>query len=259
MRVVRGAVRPVLSLLLVAASSCLAAAAASAATTPEAGISISPTSSPLTVRFTAQASGRRKAVRSYKWSFGDGTTVTTSANTVRHTYSVALLFPVSVEEMGQQAQLARATGILDLFSCPVLEQLCSATLQATGLVQTLSAVGPINTTAPANQDLFIGPFRFPHCDSRIQPAVALSDWGFTEALTVELVYQTSHPNQAHDTCFSSEVAFVDADGLLVHSGPLPLCQGAGSVPPCVQSVHVAGLQVTKVLLVPPGDPRIGAA
>jgi hypothetical protein len=257
-RAIGRAIRPLLPLLLAAASVSVAGEPASGATTAMAGISISPTNSSLTVSFTAQASGFAGAVTSYKWFFGDGATKTTSVNKVRHTYSLASVFPVSVEEMNKRAQSATAVGLLDLFSCPAVPQLCSATLQATSLLQTLSAAGPISTTTPSNLDLFIGPFRFPNCDSLIQPAVALTDSGFTADLTMHLVYQTSYPDGAHTTCFSSKVAFVDADGVVVHSGPLPMCQSAGPVPPCVQSINVFGTQVTKVLLVPPGDPRVGA-
>jgi hypothetical protein len=145
-----------------------------------------------------------------------------------------------------------------LLNCPIGVGQCSGTLQTVGLFQTLSALGPINPTAPADLDLFTGPFAFPNCDSAIQPALALTDSGFTGSLTVPLVYLTSHPDQARTTCFSSEMAFVDAAGMVVHSGPLPTCQVVPLVPPCVLSVNIAGTLVTKVLLVPSGDPRVGA-
>ena len=89
-------------------------------------------------------------------------------------------------------------------------------------------------------------------------AAALTDSGFIGNLTVPLVYLTSYPDLARTTCFSSEVAFVDAAGMVVHSGPLPMCQVVVPVPPCVVSINISGTLVTKVLLVPPGDPRVGA-
>jgi hypothetical protein len=46
------------------------------------------------------------------------------------------------------------------------------------------------------------------------------------------------------------------------SGALPSCSAAGAVPPCVESIRTvpagSGLQVTKVLMIPPGDPKVGA-
>jgi len=210
------------------------------------------------VKFTARASGFAGAVTSYSWTFGDGASTTTPDNTVQHTYTSATTFQVSVTEQGIQGQSATATGTLELSKCPLLALQCSATLQIAGLVQTLSALGPISLTAPADLDLFIGPFSFPNCDPAIHDAIALTDSGFTGNLTVPLVYLTSYPDQARTTCFSSEVPFVDAAGMLVHSGPLPMCQLLGPVAPCVLSINISTTLVTKVLLVPPGDPRVGA-
>jgi len=91
----------------------------------------------------------------------------------------------------------------------------------------------------------------------VQPAVALTDSGFTGKLTVTLEYRSSAPKQAHTTCFSSTVAFVDAAGKRVYNGVLPVCNDAQRAP-CVKSVRLSGAKVTKVLLVPPGDPKVGA-
>jgi hypothetical protein len=247
-----------LSVFLVVASAGLAGETASGTPTPVAGISISPTNPPLTVKFIAQASGFAGAVTSHTWTFGDGASKTTSVNTVEHTYASASTFQVSVSETDTQGESATATGTLELLNCPVGMGQCSGMLQTGGLVQSLSAMGAISPTAPADLDLFTGPFGFPNCDSEIHAAAALTDSGFIGNLTVPLVYLTSYPDLARTTCFSSEVAFVDAAGNLVHSGPLPMCQVAVPVPPCVLSINISGTLVTKVLLVPPGDPRIGA-
>jgi hypothetical protein len=210
------------------------------------------------VTFIAEASGFAGAVTSYRWTFGDGASQTTSVNTVQHTYASASTFHVSVSETDTQGESATATGTLELLNCPVGMGQCSGTLQLGGLLQTLSALGPISLLAPADLDLFTGPFGFPNCDSVIGAATALTDSGFIGNLTVPLVYLTSDPDQARTTCFSSEVPFVDAAGMMVHSGPLPTCQVLAPVPPCVLSINIVGLLVTKVLLVPPGDPRVGA-
>jgi hypothetical protein len=212
----------------------------------------------LTVTFIAQASGFAGAVTSYRWTFGDSASTTTAVNTVQHTYASASTFDVSVTETDAQGESATATGTLELLKCPVSVGQCSGKLPLGGLVETLSALGPISPTAPADLDLFTGPFGFPNCDSEIHGATALTDSGFIGNLTVPLVYLTSHPDQARTTCFSSEVAFMDADGMLVHSGPLPTCQVLAPIPPCVISINISGILVTKVLLVPPGDPRVGA-
>jgi hypothetical protein len=248
-----------LSLFLVVASAGLAGGTASGAPTPVAGISISPTNPPLTVKFIAQASGFAGAVTSYSWTFGDGASQTTSVSTVQHTYASASTFDVSVSETDTQGESATATGTLELLNCPVGVGKCSGTLETADLLQTLSASGPISPTAPADLDLFTGPFGFPNCDSVIHAAMGLTDSGFIGNLTVPLVYLTSDPDQALTTCFSSEVPFVDAAGMVVHSGPLPMCLVAALVPPCVLSINISGTLVTKVLLVPPGDPRIGGA
>lgn len=259
MRTIRMTVWSVLlSVLLVAASAGLAGEAALGAPTPVAGISISATSAPLSVMFIAQASGFAGSVTSYAWTFGDGASTTTTVDTVQHTYASASMFQVSVGETDTQGESATATGTLELLSCPLGTGQCSGTLQLGGLEQTLSAVGPISPTASAGLDLFNGPFAFPNCDSVIHAATALTDSGFIGNLTVPLVYLTSDPDQARTTCFSSEVPFVDAAGMVVTSGPLPACQVLAPVSPCVLSINIAGILVTKVLLVPPGDPRVGA-
>ena len=175
-----------------------------------------------------------------------------------HTYKSASTFSVSVTETGSGGGSATARGRLELFLCPAGSSQCTATLQSPGPVRILSASGPVHPGTAASLALFTDPWRFPNCDAAIQTAAAVTDSGFSGPLAVTLVYQTAHPKQVPTTCFSSDVAFTDAAGLLVHSGPLPACQAAVPVPPCVQSVQLSGSQVMKQLLIPPGDPRIGA-
>jgi hypothetical protein len=224
---------------------------------PTAGLSINRTGDGLTVKFVAQSSGFSSPVDSYAWKFGDGESATTSTPTVTHTYASASTFSPSVTETGTTGGVATATGTLALFVCSVGQSQCTESLQNVGTVQLLQASGPVNSNSPAGVDLFIDPFRISNCQTTIGTAVALTDHGFTGSLTVTLKYTTSHPNQVNTTCFSSSVAFVNAAGKTVHSGALPMCQVAAG-PPCVESIRTSGSVVTKVLLIPPGDPKVGA-
>jgi hypothetical protein len=54
------------------------------------------------------------------------------------------------------------------------------------------------------------------------------------------------------------VPFVDAAGKTVTSGALPTCSASNAAVPCVQSIALVGSTVTKVILIPPGDPKVGA-
>jgi hypothetical protein len=118
--------------------------------------------------------------------------------------------------------------------------------------------GPVSASGPAEANLLAGTFSFPDCQSAIESAVGVTDSGFTGNLTLTLSYTSSNPGNAGTTCFSSTVAFQDASGQLVYSGPLPACALTAPVAPCVESTTISGQQVNKQLLIPPGDPKVGA-
>jgi len=241
---------------IVVGAAVVGAAPAGASGPPKAGLSISARKG-LAVTFVARSAGFSSPVTSYTWTFGDGGSTTTSKPTVTHTYPSPSTFAPAVTERDSTGDKATATGTLGLFDCPVGSTQCTEALANAGTVQLLQASGPVGSASPAGVDLFAGPFRIPNCEATIAPAVALTDSGFTGSLTVTLTYTTSQPKKVSTTCFSSPVAFVDGAGQTVHSGPLPMCQAAPG-PPCVESIQTAGSQVTKVLLIPPGDPKVGA-
>jgi hypothetical protein len=224
---------------------------------PKAGLSINGARKGLAVTFVARSSGFSAPVHSYAWTFGDGRSTTTSTPTVTHTYAAASTYSPSLTETDTSGATASATGTLGLFDCAAGQSQCSEALAGVGTVALLQASGPTGAGAPAGVDLFVGPFRIPDCGTGIAQAVALSDSGFSGSLTVTLQYTTSQPKHADTTCFSSQVPFVDASGQTVHNGPLPTCQGTPG-PPCVQSIEMSGATVSKVLLIPPGDPKVGA-
>jgi hypothetical protein len=224
---------------------------------PKAGLSIKVARKGLTVTFVARSSGFSSPVDSYAWTFGDGRSTTTPTPTVTHTYPSASTFSPAVTETDTTGGVATATGTLGLFGCPVGLTQCTEALRNADTVQLLQANGPVSSSSPAGVDLFVGPFRIPNCESMIAPAVALSDTGFTGSLSVTVTYTTSVPQKVATTCFSSPIAFVDAAGQTVHNGALATCQAAAG-PPCVQSIQTSGSEVTKVLLIPPGDPKVGA-
>jgi hypothetical protein len=242
---------------LIVASIALGVGHAVASGSPQAAFSIDPAHPALTVKFVAKSAGFPVPVSSYQWSFGDGQSATTSTNTVTHTYPAASTFMPSVTETDPDGASATATDTLKLSDCSVGTTQCTKSLRNVGTVQLLQVTGPINAVAQAEVNLLVGPFSFPHCDSVIQPAVAATDTGFTGNLTVTLNYTTSDPDEVATTCFSSTVSFVDATGDTVTSGPLPTCAASAPSPPCVESISTSGEQVTKMILIPPGDPKVG--
>jgi hypothetical protein len=242
---------------LIVAPIALGVGPAAASGSPEAAFSIDPAQPALTVKFVAKSAGFPVPVSSYQWSFGDGHSATTSANTVTHTYPSASTFTPSVTETDPDGESATATDTLKLSDCAADATECTKSLKDVGTVQLLQVTGPISAATQAEVNLLVGPFSFPHCDSVIQPAVAATDTGFTGNLTVTLEYTTSDPDEVATTCFSSTVSFADAMGKIVTSGPLPTCAATASKPPCVESISISGQQVTKMILIPPGDPKVG--
>jgi PKD repeat protein len=242
---------------LIVASIAFGIGHAAASGDPEAAFSIDPALPPLTVKFVAKSAGFAVPVSSYQWSFGDGQSTTTTTNTVTHTYPAASTFMPSVMETAPDGESATATDTLKLSECSVGTTQCTKSLRNVGTVQLLQISGPTNTATLAEVNLLVGTFSFPHCDSVIQPAVAGTDTGFTGTLTATLQYTTSDPAEVATTCFSSTVSFVDATGATVKSGPLPRCATSAPSPPCVQSISTSGQQVTKLILIPPGDPKVG--
>jgi PKD repeat protein len=194
---------------------------------------------------------------SYSWSFGDDTTATTASHTVTHTYRTAGRFTASVTESDAAGTEASASGTIALFECPASQSSCSESLTNADGVQELETSGPISASSAAGLNLFVGPFRIPDCQLEIVPTAALTDSGFTGNLTVTLEYTSSFPSQARTTCFSSTVPFVNTSGHTVTSGRLPMCAAVPTAP-CVESVDISGSSVTKELLIPPGDPKVGA-
>jgi len=235
----------------------MAALPAGAAATPKAEISINPAQGPLTVTFVAQSTGFSSDVVSYEWAFGDGTTETTSTNEVTHHYESPAQFESSVTETDAQGGQATASGTIHLFLCPASGSECTESLKDADGVRLLRASGPAGAASPASVDLFAGPFKISQCQREVVPTAGLTDSGFTGNLTLTLEYSTTHPSQAKTTCFASTVPFVDSAGKTVTSGPLPMCKSVPTAP-CVESEDISGSSVNKVLLVPPGDPKVGA-
>ena len=87
----------------------------------------------------------------------------------------------------------------------------------------------------------------------------MTDAGFTGPLTVTVEYVTADPSLVARTCFASPVPFTNSTGVVVESGALPMCDSVANRPPCVESIQTSGPKVTKTLLIPPGDPKVGAA
>jgi hypothetical protein len=235
----------------------LGAIAAGATAAPTAELSINPAANALSATFVAGSTGFPDQVVSYKWVFGDGKTASTSTGAVVHTYAKAGRFSPTVTERDGTGHQATAKGTISLITCPVGVARCTATLRSAGTVALLQASGAIRTAAAATVNLFVGPFLIARCSPVIAPAVAVTDLGFSGNLTVMLKYTTSQPSLVRTTCFASTVAFVDTAGRRVHSGALPTCQ-TKPMAPCVKSVSTSGSSVTKVLFMPPGDPKVGA-
>jgi PKD repeat protein len=240
------------------AAGLVAAGPAEAGPRPTAGFSIQPPAADLEVQFVAQAQGFAGGVASYRWAFGDGSTTTTSAPTVTHVYSTPGTYRATLTETGSHGQSATANGIIETVNCQFGATQCTASLSDAENIQLLQASGPIDPSGQATVHLEAAPYRIANCESQILSAAGLTDTGFTGNLTVDLVYTTSHPKLVHTTCFGSTIPFIDASGQKVKSGPLPTCPDSGPTPPCVQSIQVVGSTVTKVLVVPPGDPKVGA-
>jgi PKD repeat protein len=241
----------------VAAATILVPGLAAGATgAPTAEISINPAKDALTVGLAARSSGFAAAPNMYKWSFGDDSSVTTSGRLVTHTYRKAGAYKVAVTESDTQGQAATATGTLAVAQCGPGAS-CTESLANVGDVHLLRLSGQAGAAAPASTDLFVGPFQIPDCQLEVAPTAALSDYGFVGDLTVTLKYTTTHQSQTAKTCYASSVLFTDISGKSVTSGALPSC-GSKAVAPCVKSTATSGKSVTKVLLIPPGDPKVGA-
>ena len=155
---------------------------------------------------------------------------------------------------------ASATGPLELFSCAP-ETECTEQLPPSHAVDLLVVDGNVGQS-PAPLDLAVAPFAIAGCESTIGPDVAVTDSMFTGDLSVTEIY---HPYASSDpkvTCFESTVPFVDRSGGVVTAGPLPHCQAGSPKAPCVEAISVSGsgssMEAKKLLLIPPGDPTVGA-
>lgn len=239
--------------------SPLASAVPARRVPPTAEISIKPAHGAFTVRLVAASAGLSSPAVTWSWTFGDATSTTTSSAAVVHQYPGLGTYAPSVTETDSGGQMATASGTLEVTDCQIGTGQCTEALPPSGTILQFQVSGPQRPTAPGTVDLFTGPWKVPTCEPQVSPAVAFTDTGFTGALTVTLQYLTAYPNQAPTTCFSSTVPFLDSSNQTVRNGALPACNPFGPVPPCVQSVSMNGLQVTKVVLVPPNDPKVGAA
>jgi hypothetical protein len=244
--------------LALSALTLLPAVTAGAAPAPAAEISINPAPGSLTVQFVAASAGFSSSVVAYTWTFGDGHSAKTSRPTATHTYGSASTFVASVTEIAGNGATATASGRLKLTRCLAGGSVCTESLGPVQTITQLQVTGPEKAPTAGAVNLFDGPFQIASCEPQISPAPAFSDSGFSGPLTVTVSYKTSHPGQTLETCFSSTVPFKNAGGKIVTSGALPSCHTKGAQPPCVQSVTTGGVQVKKVLLVPPGDPTVGA-
>lgn len=231
-----------------------------AAARPVAELSIEPASRSLSVTLEA-SSVRFGHVVSYFFQFGDGKTVRTTRRTVVHTYPSTGSFAPEVTETDAAGNKVSATGTLKLNECP-LARVCTETLAHVSGIRELIATGPIHVGVPAAVDLFAGPYKITNCQPSVKTDGALTDSGFTGNLTVTAVYLVFKKSRVNTTCFSSVVPFVDAQGKTVKNGPLPRCAAVHRVSPCVMSIATvmtaSGLLATKVLLIPPNDPKVGA-
>jgi hypothetical protein len=246
-------------IILAGIAGLTGASRATAASSPMAELSINPSSGALTVSFVAKSTGFPSPVNFYVWSFGDGHTRGCNCRTVTHTYSSTTTFPVSVSvtETDANSDSAKASGTLMVALCPVGTTSCSESLQGASNVIDLTVSGSTSPPAQGVVQLFVGPFQIANCEPQVSPAAAFTDSGFTGTLKVTLTYTTSHPGQVETTCFASTKKFFDASGQSVNSGPLPFCNAAGAGPPCVIFPITTGPPVSKMLLVPAGDPKVG--
>jgi PKD repeat protein len=231
-------------------------ASPASASGPTAGLSIQPAGGLLTVKLVADSTGFASPVTSYTWDFGDGEMTTTTVKQVTHTYPNASTFMPSVTEIAPAGQTAMAIATLALFLCAAPPR-CTEALTDVGNVQSLKVSGPIPTGASPGLNLLAGSFKIKNCEASIEPAVAFTDQEFTGNLTATVTYTTSQPASVGTTCFASTVAFKNSIGVLVKSGALPKCMVGATNAPCVRSIKQSGALVTKVLVVPPNDPKVG--
>lgn len=224
---------------------------------PQAEISILSGRGPLNVAFVASSAFFPSPVITYKWSFGDGSTRTSPHPLVNHTYAHTGVYHVQVVESDSAALTAVGTGILGVFQCSP-SGVCTES-SSSGAITQIQVSGPTaTTTVRAMVDLFGGPFQISHCQSRIVPTAAIADSTFSGNLIVTVRYNSSDVSATPTTCFQSEVPFVDAAGKMVKSGPLPTCAATLSKAPCLQAYSISGTHVTKTVIIPPGDPKVGA-
>ena len=246
---------------LLAASTLVLTAPAGAAGGGTAELSIQPAPGALSVTFVANSTGFGGPVVSYLWSFGDDQTAKTAKPTVVHTYPSTGAFTPMVTETDSAGDSASANGTLELFVCPP-GPTCTEELSNVAGIKTLKTSGSVKVGGVASVDIFVGPYQIANCNRSVLTAGALTDDGFAGTLTMSVVYRTPNPASVGTTCFSSEVAFLNAKEQTVHNGALPMCPAANAVPPCVESITTtptkSGLQATKVLAIPPGDPKVGA-
>jgi hypothetical protein len=244
-----------LAAVTVMAASAVVGASPASASGPTAGLSIEPASGNLTVELVADSTGFPHPVVSYVWNFGDGQSTETNVPRVTHTYRNASRVGPSVVESDGMGDMATASATMALFLCVMSP--CTQTLGNVGTVSSLKVSGPVAAGTPAGVDLLVGRYKINHCESSIAPAVAFTDSGFTGNLTATVVYTTSRSNAIATTCFASTVPFKNTAGTLVTSGALPRCLSSAPMPPCVVSATQTVTKVKKVLLVPPGDPKVG--
>jgi PKD domain len=245
---------------------CATSAPAGAAGDQQAGFSIQNTDEGLTVNFVAVSSGFPDGVSQYLWTFGDGMTQPTSEPQVTHNYMNPGEYQVELKETAPDGSeleapatmlTAKASGTLMLVQCTTSP--CTAQITHAKTIHLLETTGSPTSTGATIQ-LFAGTYQFAPCLPTISPAVGISDSGFSSNLTVKLKYTTSDPSGVNKTCFSSTIAFTDKQGNTVDTGLLPSCTKSGNVSPCVQSIsHTTGsTKVTKQLIIPAGDPKVGA-
>jgi hypothetical protein len=232
--------------------------AAATAAGPQAGLSIEPGPSPLSVTFVASAANFKPI--SYVFQFGDGQTTKTTSPTVVHTYAKPGHFVPRVTETGTSRSTVTTAGPLNVDACPTGKS-CTETLKNAFTVQQLSVTGPIDSSMSPTVTLFVGQSRITNCNEPPSPLDingGVTDHGFTGPLTLTAVYHASTLTGLNITCFASTVPFIDKGGKLVTSGELPTCSVSSPAPPCVKSIVHSGLAVKKTLLIPPGDPTVGS-
>jgi hypothetical protein len=260
----------VLALALGCAIGGAAAAPAGASGPPTAGMSINPGSGPLSVTFVAKWSGFAKAPDLFVWRFGDGQMMTTASPSTVHIYGQPGQYPLTgagplnvtiSDSVGDTATSAPST--LQVFVCPTATQTCDASLVPTaGPVMRVELKGNTKAGVVPSAHLLADPWSFGSCEPALETSVGVTDSGFistpTSPLTLTLKYTSASPANAALTCFSSPKPFTSSTGTTVRTGILPTCAATARKPPCVQSVGVNGSVVTKVLLLPAGDPKTGA-